>query len=292
MNTSSDLFDLIREREKTASKGHRKIAEYILDHYDKAEYLTAAKLGESVGVSESTVVRFASDLGFSGYPEFQRSLREAARNKLTAVQRMEQSRLSYEDVFSKVLKNDIDHIRRTLEETDEQHFNAAVDSIINAEHIYILGVRSSASLASFMGYYFQLMRPSVVNLRQGSRSELFEQLMRIGKGDLLIGISFPRYSRQTVQALAYARKNGAGTLAITDSLDSPIAENADNVLLARSDMVSFVDSLVAPMSMINALIAAVAIRNHDDVEKSFATLEEIWDEYDVYQKSEDGNSGV
>ncbi len=292
MNNSTDLFDLIREREKTASKGHRKIAEYILDHYDKAEYLTAAKLGECVGVSESTVVRFASDLGFSGYPEFQRSLREAARNKLTAVQRIEQSRLRPEDVFSKVLKNDIEHIRQTLEETDEQNFNAAVDSIINAKHIYILGVRSSAALASFMGYYFQLMRPDVVTLRQGSRSELFEQLMRLGEGDLLIGISFPRYSRQTVQALAYARKKGAGTLAITDSLDSPIAENSGNVLLARSDMVSFVDSLVAPMSLVNALIAAVSLKNHEEVEKSFATLEEIWDEYDVYQKNEDGNRGV
>ncbi|MCD7889360.1 MAG: MurR/RpiR family transcriptional regulator [Oscillospiraceae bacterium] len=292
MNTSSDLFDLIREREKTASKGHKKIAEYILDHYDKAEYLTAAKLGECVGVSESTVVRFASDLGFSGYPEFQKSLREAARNKLTAVQRIEQSRLSPEDVFSKVLKNDIEHIRRTLEETDEKNFNSAVDSIINAKHIYILGVRSSAALASFMGYYFQLMRPDVVALRQGSRSELFEQLMRLGEGDLLIGISFPRYSRQTVQALAYAKKKGAETLAITDSLDSPIAENAGNVLLARSDMVSFVDSLVAPMSLINALIAAVSLKNHEEVEKSFAILEEIWDEYDVYQKSEDGNRGV
>lgn len=292
MNTSSDLFDLIREREKTASKGHKKIAEYILDHYDKAEYLTAAKLGECVGVSESTVVRFASDLGFSGYPEFQKSLREAARNKLTAVQRIEQSRLSPEDVFSKVLKNDIEHIRRTLEETDEKNFNSAVDSIINAKHIYILGVRSSAALASFMGYYFQLMRPDVVALRQGSRSELFEQLMHLGEGDLLIGISFPRYSRQTVQALAYAKKKGAETLAITDSLDSPIAENAGNVLLARSDMVSFVDSLVAPMSLINALIAAVSLKNHEEVEKSFAILEEIWDEYDVYQKSEDGNRGV
>ncbi|MCD7733095.1 MAG: MurR/RpiR family transcriptional regulator [Oscillospiraceae bacterium] len=292
MNTSSDLFDLIREREKTASKGHKKIAEYILDHYDKAEYLTAAKLGECVGVSESTVVRFASDLGFSGYPEFQKSLREAARNKLTAVQRIEQSRLSPEEVFSKVLKNDIEHIRRTLEETDEKNFNSAVDSIINARHIYILGVRSSAALASFMGYYFQLMRPDVVALRQGSRSELFEQLMRLGEGDLLIGISFPRYSRQTVQALAYAKKKGAETLAITDSLDSPIAENAGNVLLARSDMVSFVDSLVAPMSLINALIAAVSLKNHEEVEKSFAILEEIWDEYDVYQKSEDGNRGV
>lgn len=245
-----------------------------------------------MGVSESTVVRFASDLGFSGYPEFQRSLREAARNKLTAVQRIEQSRLKPEDVFSKVLKNDIEHIRQTLEETDEQNFNAAVESIINARHIYILGVRSSAALASFMGYYFQLMRPDVVTLRQGSRSELFEQLMRLGEGDLLIGISFPRYSRQTVQALAYGRRKGAGTLAITDSLDSPIAENAGNVLLARSDMVSFVDSLVAPMSLINALIAAVSLKNHEEVEKSFATLEEIWDEYNVYEKNEDGNRGV
>lgn len=287
MNYSLDLFEAISERVKTASKGHRKIAEYILSHYDSAEYLTASKLGECVGVSESTVVRFAYELGFSGYPEFQKCLREAARNKLTAVQRMEQSRLEYESVFKKVLRSDIENIRMTLEETEESAFDAAVEAITNAEHIYILGVRSSAALSSFMGYYFQLMRPNVVVLRNGSRSEIFEQLMRLGEKDLLIGISFPRYSKQTVQALRYAKDMLANTLAITDSMDSPIAENAENVLLARSDMVSFVDSLVAPMSLINALIAAVSIKNHDAVEKSFLSLEEIWDRYEVYEKNRD-----
>ena len=288
---NQDLFELLEDKKSNASKSHRKIADFILTHYEKAAYLTAAKLGESVGISESTVVRFASELGFEGYPDFQRDLQEAMRNRLTAVQRIEVTldRLKDGEVLRKVLQNDIEHIAKTLEQTTDTAFNAAVDSIISAKHIYIMGIRSSAALASFMGYYFKLMLPNVTIVETGSRSELYEQLMRLDSKDLLIGISFPRYSKQTVNALAYARAKGADSIAITDSKDSPIAQNAANVLLAKSDMVSFVDSLVAPLSLINALIVAVSIKNYDTVAGNFKALEEIWEEYDVYEKSERQN---
>ena len=288
---NQDLFELLEDKKSNASKSHRKIADFILTHYEKAAYLTAAKLGESVGISESTVVRFASELGFEGYPDFQRALQEAMRNRLTAVQRIEVTldKLKDGEVLRKVLQNDIEHIAKTLEQTTDTAFNAAVDSIISAKHIYIMGIRSSAALASFMGYYFKLMLPNVTIVETGSRSELYEQLMRLDSKDLLIGISFPRYSKQTVNALAYARAKGADSIAITDSKDSPIAQNAANVLLAKSDMVSFVDSLVAPLSLINALIVAVSIKNYDTVAGNFKALEEIWEEYDVYEKSERQN---
>ena len=288
---NQDLFELLEDKKSNASKSHRKIADFILTHYEKAAYLTAAKLGESVGISESTVVRFASELGFEGYPDFQRALQEAMRNRLTAVQRIEVTldRLKDGEVLRKVLQNDIEHIAKTLEQTTDTAFNAAVDSIISAKPIYIMGIRSSAALASFMGYYFKLMLPNVTIVETGSRSELYEQLMRLDSKDLLIGISFPRYSKQTVNALAYARAKGADSIAITDSKDSPIAQNAANVLLAKSDMVSFVDSLVAPLSLINALIVAVSIKNYDTVAGNFKALEEIWEEYDVYEKSERQN---
>jgi len=288
---NQDLFELLEDKKSNASKSHRKIADFILTHYEKAAYLTAAKLGESVGISESTVVRFASELGFEGYPDFQRALQEAMRNRLTAVQRIEVTldRLKDGEVLRKVLQNDIEHIAKTLEQTTDTAFNAAVDSIISAKHIYMMGIRSSAALASFMGYYFKLMLPNVTIVETGSRSELYEQLMRLDSKDLLIGISFPRYSKQTVNALAYARAKGADSIAITDSKDSPIAQNAANVLLAKSDMVSFVDSLVAPLSLINALIVAVSIKNYDTVAGNFKALEEIWEEYDVYEKSERQN---
>lgn len=288
---NQDLFELLEDKKSNASKSHRKIADFILTHYEKAAYLTAAKLGESVGISESTVVRFASELGFEGYPDFQRALQEAMRNRLTAVQRIEVTldRLKDGEVLRKVLQNDIEHIAKTLEQTTDTAFNAAVDSIISAKHIYIMGIRSSAALASFMGYYFKLMLPNVTIVETGSRSELYEQLMRLDSKDLLIGISFPRYSKQTVNALAYARAKGADSIAITDSKDSPIAQNAANVLLAKSDMVSFVDSLVAPLSLINALIVAVSIKNYDTVAGNFKALEEIWEEYDVYEKFERQN---
>ncbi len=284
---NNDLFALINEYMPKISKGHRKIAQYILVHYDKAAFMTAAKLGDTVSVSESTVVRFASELGFDGYPGLQRALQDAMRNKLTAVQRIEVTldQLGEGEVLKRVLLHDVEHIRHTLEDINSESFNEAVSNIVAAKKIYIMGVRSSSALASFMSYYFKLMLPDVVLLQTGSRSELYEQILRIGEGDVMIGISFPRYSKQTVHAINYAHNRGAKSIAITDSMESPIAQSADNILLARSDMVSFVDSLVAPLSLINALIVAVSIKNREVVSDNFAMLEEIWDEYDVYAKN-------
>ena len=285
-----NLFAEITARIPEFSKGHRRIADYILSHYDKAAFMTASKLGDSVGVSESTVVRFASELGFDGYPELQRVLQEEMRTRLTAVQRIEVSfdRFGQDEVFKSVLLHDIDRIRRTLEETNPADFSAAIDLIVKAKRIYIMGIRSSASLASFLGYYFKLMLPNVTVIETGSRSELYEQLMHMCSDDVIIGISFPRYSRQTVYAISYANDVGAKSVAITDSADSPIAEKADKALLAKSDMGSFADSLVAPLSMINALIMAVSIRKKELVARNFERLDRIWEEYDVYEKNGGG----
>ena len=285
-----NLFAEITARIPEFSKGHRRIADYILSHYDKAAFMTASKLGDSVGVSESTVVRFASELGFDGYPELQRVLQEEMRTRLTAVQRIEVSfdRFGQDEVFKSVLLHDIDRIRRTLEETNPADFSAAIDLIVKAKRIYIMGIRSSASLASFLGYYFKLMLPNVTVIETGSRSELYEQLMQMCSDDVIIGISFPRYSRQTVYAISYANDVGAKSVAITDSADSPIAEKADKALLAKSDMVSFADSLVAPLSLINALIMAVSIRKKELVARNFERLDRIWEEYDVYEKNGGG----
>ena len=249
--------------------------------------MTAQKLGAETGVSESTVVRFAAELGYDGYPALQRALQDLMRNKLTAVQRIEVTldRMNRDEVLERVLALDIDKIRRTLEVTSREDFNRAVDRIVASNTIYILGARSSAPLASFLNYYFTLIFPRVKLIRNTTTSEMFEQIMHMDERDVIIGISFPRYSRQTVKALQYAHNKGADVIAITDSSASPLAQYADELLLAKSDMASFVDSLVAPLSLINALIAAVSIIDRDKVSKSFERLEQIWEEYDVYEKN-------
>ncbi len=286
---NKDLFSLIGEKLPSFSKGHKLIANYILAHYDKAAFMTAQKLGKTVGVSESTVVRFASMLGYDGYPALQKALQEMMRSRLTAVQRIEvtSDQMNGEDVLERVLNQDIDRIRRTLEETSKEDFKSAVDRITAANTIYIVGTRSSASIAAFLGYYLSLIFPRVKLVPSTTTSELFERIMHIDERDLMIGISFPRYSKQTVKALDFAKHNGAKVVAITDSASSPIAKYADSLLLARSDMASFVDSLVAPLSLINALIVAVSIKNRDKVSETFERLEQVWDEYDVYTKSGD-----
>lgn len=283
----NDLFSVISEKMTSFSKGHRMIATYILTHYDKAAFMTAQKLGQTVGVSESTVVRFASMLGFEGYPALQRALQELMRNRLTAVQRIEvtNDRLSGGDILEQVLERDIEKIRLTLEETSKQAFSNAVSAIVNCETIYILGARSAEPLAKFLNYYFSLMFPHVKQVRNTTTSELFEQLVRIGEKDVIIGISFPRYSRQTAQMLEFAKAQRAHVIAVTDSAASPLAPFADDLLIARSDMNSFADSLVAPMSLINALIAAVSISNAQNVRSSLERLEQIWDEYEVYSSN-------
>lgn len=285
----NDLITKIQIELPSFSKGQKQIARFILEHYDKAAFMTASRLGVTVGVSESTVVRFATELGYDGYPHLQRALQEMIRNKLTSVQRMEVAgdRMGGRDVLQTVLHADTDMIRVTLDEIDRDAFQGAVDALMGAKRIYILGVRSSSALASFLGFYFNLLFENVTLVHTNSVSEIFEQVLRIGPGDVLFGISFPRYSKRTLSAMKYARDRGARVIALTDSQLSPLARVADHVLLARSDMASFVDSLVAPLSVINALIVAVGMSRRDEIEQTFNKLERIWEEYDVYEKPED-----
>ena len=282
-----NLLAEIEERMLTLSKGQKRISNYILANYDKAAYMTAAKLGAIVQVSESTVVRFAIEMGFSGYPEFQHSLQELVRTRLTSLQRMAVTNdlIGDGDLLSKVLISDMEKIRRTLEEIDRDAFAAAVDKIVNARHIYIMGVRSSASLAGFLNYNLRMIFDDVRLVQTTSGSEVFEQMMNIGAGDVMIAVSFPRYSKRIIHAVNFAKSAGADVIALTDSAASPIAATADQLLVAKSDMVSFVDSLAAPLSIINAMVVAVSMKKKEDVTVRLHQLERIWDEYDVYDKN-------
>ena len=267
------------------SKGHKKIADYIRSNYEKASFMTAASLGKAVGVSESTVVRFASNIGFEGYPELQKYLQEMVKSHLTSVQRMEvsASRFEGDDFIGNAFAADIDMIKATRDGVSREAFEKSVEAINKARKIYILGVRSSAAIASFAAFYFRYLSENVVLIDTSSSSELFEQMFRINSEDVCIAISFPRYSTQTVKALSFAKDRGATIISITDGEMSPIAPYATYLLVAKSNMVSFVDSLVAPLSLINALIAACARKKSDDVYGYFRALEEIWDEYHVYR---------
>ena len=286
-----DILSVIQNSMPTFSKGQRLIARFILESYDKAAFMTASKLGKTVNVSESTVVRFAAELGYDGYPSMQKALQEMIRNKLTSIQRIEvaNDRIGNQDILSMVMQSDIEKIRMTLEETDRASFRQAVDAILSAHRIYILGVRSAAALADFLGFYFNLIFDNIVLVHTTSASEIFEQLLRVGPEDVVIGISFPRYSSRTVKAMRFAKDRGANVIALTDSEASPLAEAATETLLAKSDMASFVDSLVAPLSLVNALIVAVGRRRNEDVEQIFADLEQIWLEYGVYEQVEEEN---
>jgi len=285
-----DILEKMKEMYPTFSKGQKLIASYIIDHYDKATFMTAAKLGEKVGVSESTVVRFANEMGFDGYPKLQKALREVIKSKLTSTQRLEVSstHIDSQSVLRTVLQSDLNKIRTTLEEADPDNFNAIVEEILKAKKIYILGVRSSAALASFMGFYFNLIFENVRLVHTTSVSEMFEQIINTGEGDVVIGISFPRYSRRTYKAMEFARNQGATVIAITDNENSPLANYSDYCLYARSDMVSFVDSLVAPLSVINALIVAIGLKRKEQVYATLEKLETIWDKYQVYDKGDVG----
>ncbi len=285
---ASELISRIDAHKHELSKGQRKLTAYITEHYDKAAFMTAAKLGETVGVSESTVVRFADKLGYDGYHKMQKALHEMIRTKLTSVQRIEvtNDRIGSTDVLEAVMAADAERIRSTLGEIDREAFNTAVDKLVSAKHIYIIGVRSAASLASFLGFYFNSIFANVTLISTATLSEMFEQLLRIGEGDVALGISFPRYSARTVSALRFAKDRGAHVIGITDSAFSPIAETSTTTLIARSDMASFVDSLCAPLSLINALIVAIGMRKSDEISQTFEQLERIWDEYNVYQKTQ------
>ena len=282
------LMTRVQQAVPQMSKGQKAIAAFILSQYERAAYLTAARIGEEAGVSESTVVRFAMELGFEGYPHFQKALQEELKVRLTAAQRLKaSSRLENSpDILGTVLQADIDKLRYTYEHLDRSSFELAVSTILNARKIYILGVRSAAPLAAFLGFYFNLIFDNIRLVHTTSVSEMFEQILPVGEGDVVIGVSFPRYSRRTIKAMTYSRDSGATVIAITDKADTPVASNADLCLLAPSDMMSFVDSLVAPLSVINALIAAITIRKKEHVSKTLEKLEHIWDEYEVYDKGD------
>lgn len=285
---SNDLSNRINEAYSSLSKGQKLLASYITDNYDKAVFLTAAKLGEVVGVSESTVVRFATHLGYKGYPDFQRALEELVRNKLNSVQRMEVTygRISQSEILESVLQSDAERIKETLGIIDGNAFEMAVDTILHAEKIYIVGIRSCAPLASFLAFYLNMMFEDVRLLSTNSSSELFEQMVRIGKKDVIIGISFPRYSMRTLKAMEFANNRSAKVITITDSVHSPMNLYSSCNLIAKSDMASIVDSLVAPLSVINALIVALCMKKQGEVVQTLEMLEDIWDEYQVYDNDE------
>ena len=287
MNT--DFLLLLQENEPTFSKGQKRIAHYITECYDKAAFMTANRLGKTVGVSESTVVRFAVDLGFDGYPSMQKAMQEMVLNRLTSVQRIEvaNDRIGDQDILSMVIQSDIDKLRRTGELVSRDDFNAAVKAVLGAKRVYIIGTRSTAPLANFLGYYLNYMFNNVHIVTASGTSEMFENIVGMRSDDVVIAFSFPRYSTSTLKAAQYCRSTGAEVIAITDNRESPLGRCATHVLCAKSDMVSLVDSLVAPLSVVNALIVAIASKREKELHRTFEELEHIWEEYHVYEKRDE-----
>lgn len=285
---NTELLSVIKNKYDSFSKGQKLLANYIIENYDKAVFLTAAKLGDTVGVSESTVVRFASQLGYKGYPGFQKALEELVRNRLNSIQRMEVAygRIGQSEIIEKVLQADIDKIRLTMNQVDKEAFQLAIDTIKNAKKIYVVGIRSCAPLAQFLSFYLNLIADNVCAVNTNSSSEIFEQLIRIDENDVIIGISFPRYSMRTLKALEFASNRNAKVITLTDSVHSPMCLYSSCNLIAKSDMASIVDSLVAPLSLINALVVALCMEKQDEVIATLETLEAIWDEYQVYSTDE------
>jgi len=286
---SQDIMSILQEKAPTFSKGQRKIAQYITEAYDKAAFMTANKLGKTVGVSESTVVRFAVDLGFDGYPSMQKSMQEMVLNRLTSVQRIgvANDRLGDQDVVSMVIHSDMEKLRQTEETVSREEFAASVNAILKAKRIYILGVRSVAPLANFLGYYLNYMFNNVHVISGYSAGEMFEKIVGVNHEDVVVAFSFPRYSASTTKAANYCHSTGATVIGFTDSRQSPLGQCCDHVLISKSDMVSLVDSLVAPLSIVNALIVAIAARREKELSRTFENLERIWDEYNVYEKQVD-----
>lgn len=284
----SDLLVRLNKNYKTLSKGQKQLAAYITENYDRAAFITASKMGRIVGVSESTVVRFAYALGYDGYPELQKSLQELIRNKLTSVQRIQLTGdLQPNDVLRSVLKSDVSNIRATIDSIDNASFNTAINALLEAKKVYIVGLMSAAPLAQFLAYYLGFVMDNVVTV-SGAMGNIYEDIFRIGSEDVCIGISFPRYSNRTIDALDFARSKGATIIAITDSVSSPIAEKAEHALIARSDMAGFADSLVAPLSLINAIIVACSLRRREQVSSTLSQLEGIWGSHGVYVTKESG----
>ena len=288
MEKKFDVLSRISERYNKLSKGHKAIADYIFGHYEQAVFMTAAKLGETLGISESTVVRFASGIGYEGYPEFQRALEECVKGKLNSIQKMDAkyARSSQSEVLTSVMTADIEKLQHTIENLDPAAFESAVNTILKADNIYIMGLRSNEPLAEFLHFYLNMIRGGVVLLKTTSVSETFEQMIRISEKDCFIGISFPRYSMRTLKAMEFASDRNAQVIAVTDSVNSPMSLYSSCNLLARSDMVSIVDSLVAPLSVINALVVALCLRCPQAVKKNLEMLEETWNNYQVYLNDE------
>ena len=283
-----DILKILQEKKSTFSKGQRSIAKYITESYDKAAFMTANKLGKTCGVSESTVVRFAVDLGFDGYPSMQKAMQEMVLNRLTSVQRIEvaNDRLGDQDVITTVLHSDMEKLRQTGEIISREDFAASVNAILNAKRIYILGVRSVAPLANFLGYYLNYMFNNVHVITGSSAGEMFEKIVGVNSEDVVVAFSFPRYSASTTRGAQYCHSANATVIGVTDSKLSPLGQCCDHVLVAKSDMVSLVDSLVAPLSIVNALIVAIAAKREKELSQTFANLERIWEEYDIYEKQE------
>lgn len=283
---SYDILDVLQEKMPEFSKGQRRLAQFIMESYDKAAFMTAGRLGKAVGVSESTVVRFAVELGYDGFPSMQKAMQEMVVNRLTSVQRIEvaNDRIGDQDIVSTVLQADIEKLRRTGETVDRKEFQASVNAILQAKQVYILGVRSAATLANFLGYYLNYMFHNVHIVTASGAGEMFEQIVGVGAEDVVIAFSFPRYSVSTAKGAQYCRSTGATVVGVTDSRLSPLGQNCDHVLLTKSDMVSLVDSLVAPLSLVNALIVALAAKRENELTKTFNSLEHIWEEYNVYEK--------
>ena len=286
---AKSILHTIENNMSSFSKGQKRIAGYILENYDKAAFMTASKLGKLVGVSESTVVRFASELGYDGYPSMQRALQEMIRSRLTSTQRIQAAGdlFDHQDLLGAVLQSDIDKLREIVGEADRTAFNNVVERIMHARHIYILGVRSSSFVAGYLNFYMHLLCENVTLVQSNAAGEIFEQLFRIGPEDVMIAISFPRYSKVTMNTVKFAQDRGASIIAITDNELSPVYQMSDAALLAPCEMISFVDSMVAPLSLINALLVALAHRMGTDVSTTFAELEDIWNEYGVFGKMDD-----
>ena len=283
----NDIIRTIKEQKSEMSKGHKAIASFIIDHYETAAFITASKLGEAVGVSESTVVRFACAMGFDGYPELQKNLRELIKTRLTNVQRMGlRADVDEEDLIRSSLRTDITGLRHVKEVLDYQMVKKVVDAILEAKHVYVMGLRSSAPLAEFFWYYLNYIIDNASLVVSGI-GDVFAQLMHAKKGDLVIGISFPRYTSRTVDGAIFAKDNGAKIIAITDNEQSPLAKISDECLFVTSDMNLFVDSLVAPLSVINTLILLVGMRKKDGLKENFEMLEDLWRKHDVYTDKEE-----
>ena len=283
------VLHTIRASMDSFSKGQKRIADYILNNYDKAAFMTAAKLGQTAQVSESTVVRFAAELGYSGYPAMQKALQEIIRGKLTSVQRIQasQDQMTGDDILAAVMQRDMDSLRTAIEQVDRGQFEQMVDKLLKAQHIYLLGMRSSSFLTGYLNFYFRLIFKNVTLVQNAVAGETFEQLVQVQPGDVLLAISFPRYSKMTVNAVQYAREKGADVVAITDSTLAPLYPLASAALLVRSDMISFVDSITAPLSLLNALIVTVGQRKNEEVPETFSELERVWSQYSVFGKTED-----